>query len=116
MPGGGVEGSDRTVLALIDTGAGSTCISMRVARGLGLHRVGEAEVRLASGTAILPIYNVDIVPLLSSIQAEDPRFVYLLVYGAELSPGNYDCLIGRDILQAGKFTYVGHPGAFTISF
>ena len=88
---------------------------MRVARGLGLQRIGEAEVRLASGTAILPIYSVDIALLLSSPQAEDPRFVYLLVYGAELSPGDYDCLIGRDILEAGRFTYVGHPGSFTLS-
>lgn len=114
----GVAGSppESTVVALIDTGAARTCISPRVAGGLGLEPVDRTRVYTPGGEAVLPVYCVDLVPLIGAVEKERPHFAYLTVYGMRPHARGFDCLLGRDVLQAAHLSYDGRRERFTISF
>lgn len=94
-----------TVNALIDTGASSCVITPKVADQLGLVHTGYQKV--------------------SSVQDEQDRPVYYGTIFFQWGKGkqvplvscplkNFDCLIGRDILQHWHFTYNGVDGSIVI--
>lgn len=99
-------------MALIDTGAGSTCIDEAVAIRLGL-----------------PIVNV--VKLTSATHSDVPRNVYPVTFevagirqqldcplaiGVPLEKQKIIALIGRDVLSMATVFYNGPAGQITLSF
>lgn len=104
------------VRALVDTGASMSCISLTLAECFSLSSVGMAPVSTPGGIRWLPRYQVGLVPLVGSRGAPQAIFDPLLVVGAHLQGGRYDCLLGRDVLAAGVFTYVGIGNSFVLSF
>lgn len=100
------------VSALIDTGAAITVIAPETAALLGLRTVG--AVPLHTPTTIEPVlcrlYHVNVY--------FSPEFVVenVVVVEAVLTGQAFQCLIGRDILSRGTFTYDGVHNRFTLTF
>ena len=102
--------SPKPGLALIDTGAGCTCIDEQVAQELGL-----------------PV--IDAGKMTSATHADEPCNVYPIQFtlppnltfncartmGAKLAAQGIQILIGRDILQRCTLFYNGAVGQFTLS-
>ncbi len=109
MRGTGLSDPTLLVAALIDTGADGTFIDGTVIDKLGLKRSGAPfEVRLAAGSP-------------QRWDAYDFRVIFnndheINVTGARLDswafPGTR-CILGRNILDQGHFTYDGRGKAFT---
>jgi hypothetical protein len=96
------------VVALWDTGATNSCISNRVAALLNLEIVGTTTIRIANGTAVVPIHLVDI---------ELPNGLYfrrLQVYECDLEPE--DVIIGMDVMSQGDFAICTGGNKTTFSF
>jgi predicted aspartyl protease len=97
-----------SVSALIDTGAASTVITPEVARLLRLSTVG--VVRIHTPTTIEPVlarqFYVNIY-LTQTFALDD-----ILVTEASMTGQPVQCLIGRDILSRGVFTYSGVENLF----
>ena len=99
------------VLALIDTGASSTAVSRRVIKKLKLVPRGMAKVYTSSSKSEMRD-EFDI-----SLESETGAYLSLLrVLDANLSGQSFDCLIGRDVLQFGVFTYNGRKNQITLTF
>lgn len=98
-------------LALIDTGATSTCIDDAAAQQVGLPVVNVVNVASASHAStqqnVYPI-QVEITGLPISIEASN-------AIGAALAPQGILALIGRDVLQHCTVFYNGVTGEITIS-
>src|SRR5579864_9557175 len=90
----------KTGLALIDTGASSTCIDEQAAKELGLPVIDVATMSSASHAQHqCNLYPVQIaIPPVLSLQA--PRAM-----GAALAAQGLLALIGRDVLQACLLVY-----------
>ena len=100
-----------TGVALIDTGATSSCFDNSAALKAGLPTVGkskmasashpENEVPLYAGKMLLPGLNFDVKS----------------GFGVELSGSDgIVALIGRDLLKIAIFVYNGPDGTFTLAF
>jgi predicted aspartyl protease len=98
-------------VALIDTGATSTCIDDAVAKQLQLPVVNVVNVASASHASTLqnvyPI-QIEVVGLPISIEASN-------AIGAALAPQGLLALIGRDVLQHCTLFYNGLTGEITLS-
>jgi predicted aspartyl protease len=98
-------------MALLDTGATSTCIDDTAARQLQLPVVNVVHVASASHAStpqnVYPI-QVEVVGLPISIEAPN-------AIGAALSPQGLLALIGRDVLQHCTLFYNGITGEITLS-
>lgn len=98
-------------LALIDTGATSTCIDDAAAQRLQLPAIDVVTVASASHAAtkqnVYPI-QIEVVGLPITIDA--PRAI-----GAPLEAQGILVLIGRDVLQHTVLIYNGLTGSFTFS-
>lgn len=98
-------------IALIDTGASSTCIDSNVAQQLQLPVVNVVNVASASHTStkqnVYPI-QIEVVGLPISIEAPN-------AIGAALNSQGLIALIGRDVLQHCTLFYNGITGSFTLS-
>ncbi len=99
------------VLALIDTGASSTAISRKIAKKLKLVSRGSVKVYTSSKKA--EMRNEYDVSLLFSRKI---HLDILRALEANLQDHHIDCLIGRDILDLGTFTYDGPKGVFVLDF
>jgi len=98
-------------LALIDTGASSTCIDEDVANTLSLPVVGRA--RMASATepdSIRNQYPVQIEFVGWGVKGGANRAI-----GANLKPQNLVALIGRDLLNKCLLVYNGPSGSFSLA-
>jgi hypothetical protein len=98
------------VKAIFDTGAQSTAISKKVADFLKLIPRGTVHVYTSQSSKIVNEYDIAL--------EFDSRICLnsLRVFGASLHEQSIDCLIGRDILQFGVFTYDGPNKNFKLSF
>jgi predicted aspartyl protease len=97
-------------LALIDTGASSTCIDDGVAQQLQLSAIDVVNMTSASHASTPQnIYPVQI-EVVGGIRIDVPRAV-----GANLVPQNLVALIGRDFLQQCTLFYNGPNGAITLA-
>lgn len=98
-------------VALIDTGATSTCIDDAAAQQLQLPVVNVVNVASASHAStpqnVYPI-QVEVVGLPISIEAPN-------AIGAALAPQGLLALIGRDVLQHCTLFYNGITGEITLS-
>lgn len=98
-------------IALIDTGASSTCIDDEAARQLSLPVVNVVNVASASHAStpqnVYPI-QIEVVGLPISIEAPS-------AIGAALSPQGLIALIGRDVLTHCTLFYNGITGEITLS-
>ncbi len=98
------------VKALIDTGAQSTAISKKVSDFLKLTTRGTVRVYTSHSSKVVNKYEIAL-ELDSNVYMNDLR-----VFGADLNEHRIDCLIGRDILQFGLFTYDGPGKKFKLEF
>lgn len=100
------------ISALIDTGAASSVITAETAGLLGLQAVGVA--RIQTPTTIEAVlcrqYYVNIY-FSEMFAVED-----ILATEAPLTGQAVQCLIGRDILSRGVFTYSGVDNLFRLAF
>ena len=100
------------VSALIDSGAAITVVTPETAAALGLKGVG--AVSLHTPTTVEPVlcrqFHVNFY--------FSPTFVVenILVVEATLTGQSFQCLIGRDILSRGVFTYDGVHNRFSLAF
>lgn len=96
--------------ALIDTGAQTTAVSQKVVEGLKLVPRGTAKVYTSQSSKIVNEYDI-------CLEFDTDMYLNTLrVLGADLQDHSIDCLIGRDILQFGVFTYDGPNKQFVLSF
>ena len=99
------------VAALIDTGAGGTCIKPEVVKTLGLVCRGVTQIATPSTKAhSCNLYDVSI---------HFPNGVLLptiMAIEAPLEGQNIQCLIGRDVLAHGILIYNGYTDTFSLSF
>ena len=99
----------RSGLALIDTGASSTCVDEQAAKDLGLPVIDVANMQSASHEKhFCNVYPVQIITPIVTLNA--PRAM-----GAALASQGLLVLIGRDVLQNCNLFYNGPAGQFTLS-
>lgn len=98
------------VLALFDTGAQTTAVSDKVSSFLKLVPRGTAKVYTSQSSKIVNEYDV-------ALEFDSNIYLNTLrVFGADLRDHSIDCLIGRDVLQFGVFTYDGPNKSFRLAF
>ena len=98
------------VQALFDTGAQTTAISEKVASFLKLIPRGSAKVYTSQSSKIVNKYDI-------ALEFDSDMYINTLrVFRADLQDHSIDCLIGRDVLQFGIFTYDGPKKSFKLTF
>jgi predicted aspartyl protease len=98
-------------MALIDTGASSTCVDAQAAQQLQLPVIDVVQLASASHAATqCNVYPVHIEMIGFPIQIDAPR-----VIGAELAAQGLLMLIGRDVLQHCTLHYNGFTGQITLA-
>ena len=100
------------VTALIDTGAHTTVLSPEIVGRLRISPVGAAPIYTPSTTEPLLCNRYHI-----NVYFPD-EFVVENVFTIEAPMGGvpYQCLIGRDILKLGEFTFSGRANKFVLTF
>ena len=98
-------------VALIDTGASSTCISQNIANKLSLIPFDAQVVHTAGGETKQLLYDVGIV-----LPISQPNVICVQAPCADLSGQPYQVLIGRDILGACTLFYNGPDNSFSLHF
>ena len=103
---------------LIDTGASITCISPELAKQIGLRSLGKEPVVVASGTASLNTYLVDmLIPFTEPARTQGQTFpvenIQVMEYLGNTS--RYQGLLGRDIIDRGIFMLAGWDGKYYFS-
>ena len=103
---------------LIDTGASITCISPELAKRIGLRSLGKEPVIVASGTASLNTYLVDmLIPFTEPARTQGQTFpvenIQVMEYLGNTS--RYQGLLGRDIIDKGIFMLAGWDGKYYFS-
>ncbi|HVA64891.1 MAG TPA: retroviral-like aspartic protease family protein [Terriglobales bacterium] len=99
-------------LALIDTGATTTCIDQEAARQLGLPTIDQGEINSASHDKHpCNIHPVQITIPLVGLSVEIPRTA-----GVSLKSQGLVALIGRDFLSRCTLFYNGPAGSLTLPF
>ena len=98
------------VQALFDTGAQTTAISHKVSSSLNLVARGTVKVYTSQSSKIVNEYDI-------ALEFDSDIYINTLrVFSADLQEHSIDCLIGRDILQFGVFTYDGPNKSFRLVF
>ena len=100
-----------TVMALIDTGASTTAVSHRVVKKLKL--VPRGTVQVYTSHKKPEIRNEFDISLEFNT---DTYLTILKVLDASLQDHSIDCLIGRDVLAHGVFTYNGPKKQVVLKF
>ena len=100
-----------TILALIDTGASTTAVSKKVVKALKL--VPRGTVQVYTSHKKPEIRNEFDIAL--EFDA-DTYLTILRALEANLQNHNIDCLIGRDVLTHGVFTYNGPKKEVDLKF
>ncbi len=107
----GDDSAAANIIALVDTGASGSSISMRLVDALNLSPVRNAKSIGAQGDwQIRYVYVVDLKPV-----GSDLLFRNWPVVGLDLHGGNYDMLVGRDILSLSHFAYDGAHASFSLT-
>lgn len=98
------------VAALFDAGAQTTAISEKVSLFLKLVPRGTARIYTSQSNKIVNKYDI-------ALEFDSNMYLNTLrVFGANLQDHSIDCLIGRDVLQCGVFTYDGPNKSFKLTF
>jgi predicted aspartyl protease len=105
------------VLALIDTGAGTSLIEESILKELGLEPVGDITLHTAS-TGVAPVVS-DMYAVELSLAGETMGLLATdlqVVAAKDLGGLSVEVLLGRDILKRCLLVYNGHAGLFTLAF
>jgi predicted aspartyl protease len=97
-------------LALIDTGAGSTCIDEEAAQKLQLPVVNVVDMASASHA----LTKANVYPAKFQITGLPMNFNAPMSIGAPLAVQGLIALIGRDVLQHCTLIYNGHLGQISL--
>jgi predicted aspartyl protease len=98
-------------LALIDTGASTSCIDAGIAQQLKLPVIDVVQMASASHTSIPQnVYPAVIEVVGTNIKLDVPRAI-----GASLASHGLSALVGRDFLKQCTFFYNGVIGEITLS-
>jgi predicted aspartyl protease len=98
-------------VALVDTGASTTCIDEALAQRLGLPAIDVVQMTSASHAGTQAnVYPIQMEIVGSPIIVNVPRAI-----GANLAPQGIVALIGRDYLQHCTLFYNGLTGEITLS-
>ena len=98
-------------MALVDTGASTTCIDDALAQQLGLPVIDVVQMTSASHAGTQAnVYPIQMEIVGSPIKVNVPRAI-----GANLTPQGIVALIGRDYLQHCTLFYNGITGEITLS-
>ena len=98
------------VQALFDTGAQTTAISDKIISFLNLIPRGSAKVYTSQSSKVVNKYDI-------ALEFDSNMYLNTMrVFRADLQDHSIDCLIGRDILQFGVFTYDGPKKSFKLAF
>ena len=96
--------------ALFDTGAQTTSVSRKIIDFLELIPRGSAKVYTFQSSQIVNKYDI-------ALEFDSNMYLNTLrVFSADLQDHSIDCLIGRDVLQFGIFTYDGPNKTFKLTF
>ena len=96
--------------ALFDTGAQTTSVSHNIIEFLNLVPRGSAKVYTSQSSKIVNKYDI-------ALEFDSNMYLNTLrVFSADLQDHSIDCLIGRDVLQFGIFTYDGPNKSFRLIF
>ena len=96
-------------MALIDTGASSSCISQQIVDFLNLVPFDEQTVFTAGGESKQFFYDVGVM-----LPISQPNAHAIQAPCADLSRQPYQLLLGRDILTSCTLFYHGPENSFTI--
>lgn len=100
-----------TGMALVDTGASTTCIDDALAQSLGFPVIDVVQMTSAShADTEANVYPIQMEIVGSPIRVNVPRAI-----GANLTPQGIVALIGRDYLQHCTLFYNSFTGAITLS-
>lgn len=104
-------GSDEkwSVTALWDTGANVSVICKAVTKNLGLEAKGVTELRYANGTQKSNVYRIDLS------LSKDIVFKDLFVRECN-DGGNFEMVIGMDIISRGDFRILNRSGKTVFEF
>jgi hypothetical protein len=97
------------VRALWDTGATGSCISQGLARKLGLKAIDMWRLRGIHGVQSSPVYQIDIL-LPSNVEIANARVCEFL------DNGDFDVLIGMDIITLGDFVIMNNDKKTKVAF
>ena len=98
------------VQALFDTGAQTTSVSDKIIEFLKLVPRGSAKVYTSQSSKVVAKYDI-------ALEFDSNMYLNTLrVFSADLQDHSIDCLIGRDVLQFGVFTYDGPNKSFRLTF
>lgn len=99
----------KKVIALIDTGASSSCIDESIAKDLGLVVRDVIDVHTPSGSSKQNLYDLGFaLPNLTQ------TIIPVLAPGADLKAQPYRALIGRDILSFCTLIYNGWDNSYQL--
>lgn len=107
-----------TGIALIDTGASSTCVHQPILQGLGLNPVGIVNAGTPGGPTQRNVYPVRIMCPTQRWTLDVGRAMGVDLTGQIVNivpPVPIIALLGRDLLQHWVFIYNGPGGFWTIS-
>lgn len=97
-------------IALWDTGATNSCISLDVVKQLGLISTGKLPIRTPTGDGVVNTYLVD-VTLPNNVPVKD-----LMVCDSAIGSQGIGMLIGMDIISQGDFCVTNFNGHTVFSF
>lgn len=106
-----------TGMALIDTGATSTCVHEQILIGLGLNPVGIVNLGTANGPTQQNVYPLRIICPTQGWKFDIGSAIGVNLTGQVLNvipPVPIIALLGRDILQHWIFVYNGPLGLWTV--
>ncbi|MBC6425322.1 MAG: retroviral-like aspartic protease family protein [Ekhidna sp.] len=101
----------KKAMALIDTGASSTCISQSIVDELELIPFDTQKVHTASGLTEQLLYDTGVI-----LPISQPNIISVQTLCADLSEQPFQALIGRDILSRCTLFYNGPDESFSLSF
>jgi hypothetical protein len=104
-----LNGEQVPVLALLDTGASGSCLSTGLARRLGLRSVEKCYVSGVGGIHPSYVYMTDII-LPNQVTIANIRSTEFI------DNGQFDVIIGMDIITLGDLAITNHGGRTCVSF
>lgn len=114
MPGSlqaaGGKGAPQVVQGMVDTGASISTVSEKVAAAAGLQQVGSVPLGGVGGSSERPILAAAI-----SLPEYGVTVDPIEIASVNVPFGQFEVLIGRDVLRALRLDYRGAQGAFTLT-
>lgn len=98
-------------IALIDTGATSTCISSEIVDKLGLLSFDVQEVHTAAGKSEQYLYDIGV-----GLPVSQPNTLAVQAPCADLSEQPFQVLLGRDVLSMCTLFYNGTDNSFVLHY